>query len=275
MDEQPLAELAAPAPVFDRMLSLAAVEPPGSDEPHYDEMLLRIDESSLRTPAGSADAPLSAYCTVSTELLDAYDGVGGSPATAVFDIAELRDWMRWVASDGADDVSVRVVGDPDSGEASALVVRSGDATARVDCAVDSGLLASVSLELPERFTDDERFLLADGAPAPTVVETDADQLRRIAAGAGTADASGPYPLVVADGSLRFELVADGRVRASDELSGRVEGPDVANEYGRAFARVADVLRGPVTLQTGPDAPLAVVTERSGFTLRYVLSRAES
>ncbi|MFD1645537.1 hypothetical protein [Haloarchaeobius litoreus] len=273
MDAQPLAELAAPAAVFERMLSLAAVEPPGSDEPYYDEMLLQIDESSLRTPAGSVDAPLSAYCTAEADLLDAVDGVEGGPVTAVFDIVELRDWMAWV-DDGGEGVSVRVDGDPETSEASALVVRSGAATARVDCVRDSGLLADVPRELPGRFTADERFRLADGTPAPTVVETDADQLRRIASGVRTAGTA-TFPFVVADGALRFELEEGGRARASAELAGEVSGPDVHNEYGGALGRVADVLTGPVTLQTGPDAPLAVVSRHSGFTLRYVLSRVES
>ncbi|WP_440989907.1 hypothetical protein [Haloarchaeobius baliensis] len=272
MDAQPLAELAAPAAVFERMLSLAAVEPPGSDEPYYDEMLLRIDESSLRTPAGSVDAPLSAYCTVETGLLDAYDGVAGGTVTAVFDIVELRDWMDWVDDGGG--VAVRFDGDPESGQATEVVIQSDDATARVDCVRDSALLADVPLELPGRFTDDERFRLDDGTPAPTVVETEADQLRRLADGVATADAA-TFPVVVADGSFRFELVDDGRLRASAELAGDVSGPDVYNEYGDALGRVAAVLEGPVTLQTGPDAPLAVVTSRSGFTLRYVLSRVES
>lgn len=273
MNAEPLAELAAPAAVFERMLSLASVEPPDSAEAYYDEMLLRIDESSLQTPAGSTDAPLSAYCTAETALLDAFDGVEGGPVTAVFDIAELRDWMAWV-DDGDEGVSVTVEGDSDSGEASALVVRSGGATARVDCVRDSALLADVPLELPGRFTEDERFLLADGTAAPTVVETDADQLRRIADGVRTAGAK-TFPVVVDDGALRFELVEDGRLRASDELAGTVSGPDVGNAYGTAFGSVADVVDGAVTLQTGPDAPLAVVSRHSGFTLRYVLSRVEA
>jgi hypothetical protein len=273
MDEQPLAELAAPSQVFERMLSFAAVEPPGSDEPYYDEMLLRFDESALQTPAGSADAPLSAYCTARTELLDAFDAADDTPVTAVFDIVELRDWMEWVG-DGDAGVSVRVDGDPETGDASRLVVRSGDATARVDCFRDSALLAGVSLELPGRFTDDERFLLDDGRPAPTVVETEADQLRRIADGVRTAGEA-TFPFVVDDGSFRFELSEDGGPRASDELAAEVTGPDVRNEYGGALGRVADMLAGPVTLQTGPGEPLAVVSCRSGFTLRYVLSQGES
>jgi hypothetical protein len=273
MDEQPLAELAAPPEVFERMLSLAAVEPPGSDEPYYDEMLLRFDESSLQTPAGSTDAPLSAYCTARTELLDGFDAADGTPVTAVFDIVELRDWVAWVGDAGAD-LSVRVDGDPETGAASRLVVRSGDATARVDCVRDSALLADLSLQLPGRFTDDERFLLADGTPAPTVVEAEADQLRRLTNGVRTAGAT-TFPFVVDDGSLRFELREDGEPRASDELAAEVSGPDVRNEYGGALGRVADMLAGPVTLQTGPGEPLAVVSRRSGFTLRYVLSQGES
>ena len=273
MDEELLAEFTAPSQMFERMLSLAAVEPPDSAEPYYDEMLVRVDGSSLRTPAGSADAPLSAYCTARTELLDAFDAVEETLVTAVFDIVELRDWLAWVG-DVEGDVSVRVDGDPETGCASRLVVRSGDATARIDCASDSALRADVSLELPARFTDDERFLLADGTPAPTVVETEADQLRRIADGVRTAGAT-TYPFVVDDGSLRFELREDGTPRASDELAGEVSGPAVRNEYGGALGGVADVLTGSVTLQTGPGEPLAVVSRRSGFTLRYVLSQGGS
>lgn len=259
--------------MFERMLSLAAVEPPGSAEPYYDEMLVRVDGSSLRTPAGSADAPLSAYCTARTELLDTFDAVAETPVTAVFDIVELRDWLAWVGG-GEGDISVRMDGDPETGYASRLVVRSGDATARIDCVRDSALGADVSLTLPDRFTEDERFLLADGTPAPTVVETEADQLRRIADGLRTAGAA-TFPFVVDDGSLQFELREDGRLRACEELTGEVSGPAVRNEYVGPLGRAADVLTGPVTLQTGPGQPLAVVSRRSGFTLRYVLSQGES
>lgn len=272
MDERVLAELAAPSELFDRMLSLAALDAAGTG-PYYDEMLLRVDESSLRTPAGSTDAPVSAYCSATTELLDSVDSSHDAPVTAVFDIGHLRGWLSWV--DDGDGVSVRFVGDPATGRASHIELASGDATATVDCVDDPGLYDELPLELPGRFTDGERFLLADGTPAPTVVETTARQLRRIADGVRAADAADAHPVVVADGSFRFELVGDGTVRASDALAGQVSGPDVHNEYGDGFAHVAAVLAGEVTLQTGPDAPLAVVTERSGFTLRYVLSPVES
>ena len=268
MDERLLAELTAPYDVFDRMFAIAAIRPTSASDPYYDEMLLRIDDERLETPAGSTSSALSTYCTASATLLDDHAVYCDSPVTAVFDIAEVRDWLDWVDDGGP--VTVRVLGDPDTGTAAELVCSTARVEARVDCYRDPELLADVPLELPDRFTDDERFVLEDGDLAPTVVETTASELEFVADGVELDRATRSYPFVVRDGSLRVELGGDSYARARGELDAVVTGPDVRNEYDDGFGLVARTLRGAVTVQTGPNQPLVVVSEREEFTARYVL-----
>ncbi|WP_435358591.1 hypothetical protein [Haloarchaeobius sp. DFWS5] len=128
----------------------------------------------------------------------------------------------------------------------------------------------MTLELPDRFTDEERFVLENGSIAPTVVETTADQLARITTAVDSMSRTNRYPVTVQDGAFCLDL-DDGRgTWVSDRLSGTVNGPDVRNEYGEAFARLVAAVRGPVVVQTGQGQPLVVVQEREHFTLRYLV-----
>ncbi len=268
MDEGLLAELTAPYDLFDRMLSVAGLHPAGVEEPYYDEMLLRIDEDRLETPAGSTTSSLATYCSASASMLDGFALHRDEPVTALFDIGEVQDWLAWVDDGGP--VTVRVFGDPETGNAGELALSAGGLEAHVDCYRDPEMLAEVTLELPNRFTDEERFILEDGELAPTVVETRAEELARIADGVELDRATTTYPFVVRDSALRVELGDTRYTRATGTLDGAVTGPDVRNEYDRGFSLVFDTVRGPVTVQTGPDEPLVVVSDREAFTLRYVL-----
>ncbi|WP_267639700.1 hypothetical protein [Haloarchaeobius amylolyticus] len=270
MDERTLARLHGPHAVFRRMVSMAGVKPDRSADPYYDEMYVRVHEDRIETPAGSVDSSLATYGTVSTDVLPGSEVAHDGPVTAIFDIRETLQWLGWVATDPTDDLTVEFVGDPETGNASDLQVTNGRVTAHIDCYRDPELFEQITMELPRRFTADERFRLEDGSLAPTVVETTAESMQRIAAGVELDSHLSSYPFVVEDGELRLVLENRQYTRAAGTLEATVEGPDVANEYDEAFAALFDAVSGDLTVQTGPGEPLVVVQERPAFTLRYAV-----
>ncbi|WP_435318527.1 hypothetical protein [Haloarchaeobius sp. TZWSO28] len=270
MEQRTLARLQAPHEVLRRMVAMAGVQPNQDAESYYDEMFVQIHEDRIETPAGSIGSSLATYGTVSTGVLSDVTIDCGQPVTAIFDIQETLRWFGWVATAPTEELTVEFIGDPESGNASDLRVSTPDITARIDCYRDPELFEQITMELPDRFTDEERFRLEDGSLAPTVVETTAETVRRIATGIDLDPNLSTYPFVVEDGQLRVVLRNRQYTRATGTLDATVEGPDVENEYGEAFAALFDAVSGEVTVQTGPAEPLVVVQERPAYTLRYVV-----
>ncbi|NHN40273.1 hypothetical protein G9C85_01305 [Halorubellus sp. JP-L1] len=266
MTREPLATLSGSRAGFREMVNLAALGT--GDGVYYDEMLVRVTADRVETPAGKRETSMAAYCTVEH---GAFDGVSlhiDEPAVAIFDIEAALGWLEWLE---ADDVDVVLLGDPGDAFAGTLEFRTDAETVQVACRHGPEILGEVTTELPSRFDDADRFRLEDGSRAPTLVETTAGELERLADAVELAETVDGYPVVVADG--RFELDVGSELslaHARTTLDGKVTGPDVANRYSADLAALARALDGDVVLQTGPDEPLVVVQTHSLFTLRYVL-----
>jgi len=267
-----LARLSASADVFEEMISRAGLRGGPDDDPYYDEMLIRVTEDVVETPAGNTGGSPTAYCTVAAERFDEVSVFVEDPVIAVFDIAEVLGWVDWL--DVGQAVDLEVVGDPTLGTASHLLAASAGVRVRIDCFRGPRILDQVSLDLPERFDADETYRYGDGAAPETRVRTSADALRRIADAVALDPNVERHPVVVEDGEFRIDVSAQGATRVSGTLpASEVTGPSVENAYGDGFARVASVLRGEVELQTGQDRALVVVERGPDYTLRYVLTPA--
>lgn len=267
-----LARLSAPAAVFEEMISRAGLRGGPDDEPYYDEMLIRVTEDGVETPAGNTGGSPTAYCSVAAERFDEVSVFVEDPVIAVFDIAEILGWLDWL--DVERTVDLEVVGDPALGTASHVVAASAGVRVRIDCFRGPQILEQVSLDLPERFDADETYRYGDGATPETRVRTTADALRRIADAVALDPNVERYPVVVDDDEFRIEIAAQGVTRVSGTLpASEVTGPPVENAYGDGFARVASVLRGEIELQVGQDRALVLVERGRDYTLRYVLTPA--
>jgi hypothetical protein len=267
MSERTLGRLVATVGELRTMIDLATVGSPADG--YYDEMLIRVDEDGIETPAGSTTSTLATYCSVDASYFDVLEAADGE-FTAVFDIVETVEWLEWLGDPGAM-VDVRFQGSPEREVAAAMELSDGDVTARVPCYRDQALLEQITYELPSRFTEEERFLLEDGREAPTRVETTAAAMERVADAVALDPNVDHHPFVVRDGELRLRIQHSSGTRASGRLEGRlVEGPDVSNYYDDGFARVASVVSGEVTVQTGRVEPLVVVDDATHYTLRYVV-----
>lgn len=266
MTRETLATLSAQRAALERMVRLAALD--GTTGPYYDEMLVRVTEDRVETPAGKTDSWMAAYCTVQHDAFDDVSLVIDEPATAIFDIDAALGWLDWLDADG---VEVCLLGDPETGFGGTLELRTDDATVKLACDHGPELLGEVTMELPARFDANERFRLEDGSYAPTSIDTTASTLTRVADAVDLAETVDGYPVRVDDGELVLDVGSDlSRAHARAPLAGSVTGDDVHNRYGPEFAALADALTGDLTLQTGPDEPLVVVQDHAQFTLRYVL-----
>lgn len=268
MTERTLARLVAAPDVLHDTIATATLTPDDGGGPYYDEILLRVREDCVETPAGSTTTSVATYCSASQATFEELSLERDDPVLAIFDIAETLAWIDWLP---AAPVTVEFVGDPEAELASHLLLRADGLEVRIDCYRSPSLLEQITMELPARFEDDERFVLESGERAPLRAETTAAAMRRIATGVDVDQTIDRYPFVVRDGRLRLHLEHGGVVRASGELPGTVhEGPDVENEYGEGFPPVFETLEGDLEVQTAPDQPLVVVDRQETATLRYVV-----
>lgn len=269
MADDALGRLVAPAPVIAEAMALATLRPDPDAEPYYDEILVEFDSDGLSTPAGSTSSSLPTYCSASADRFDRLETVDDRAITAVFEIEEFTEWLRWIDDGSA--VEVQFVGDVETGVVAEFHLSAGGLTAVVDCYRDPELLDSLAFELPSRFGDDDRFLLENGDPAPVLVETTARAMRRIVGAVDRVRGVEYYPFRIENGELRLDVEGRTGQAAHGRLPGEVlAGADLRNEYDGEFPAVFRCLSGEIELQTGPDEPLIVVRRGDGYTLRYVI-----
>jgi hypothetical protein len=265
MTRETLATMTAPTAAFERMVRLASLEQ--ASGVYYDEMLVRVTEDHIETPAGKRETSIAAYCTIDHAAFDDVSLVIDDPATAIFDIDAALGWLEWLDSDV---VEVAVLGDPEESFGGTLELRTDDETVRMACDHGPEVLSKVTMELPSRFEDDE-FRLEDGSVAPTRVETTMATLERIADAVELAETVDGYPFTIEAGMLTLDVGSElSRSHAWTDLDADVDGDDVDNQYGAEFAAVTHALEGDVTIQTGPNEPLVLVQSHDLFTLRYLL-----
>lgn len=246
-----------------RAISTAALAT--AEEDPYTEMFVRIDGTGIDTPASAVDAPLASFCTLHPSLFEEFT-VFESTA-ALFPIEPMLDWLAYF--DDEQSLTITVVGESGAEYASAFRFESDRRELRFECLDAPELIENVEITLPDRFVD-RQFLAESGEPAPTTVETTAEELDRLVEAAARCAGVESYPLSYRGGRLTFELSGE-RTAVSGTLDAAVDGPAFEHRYGAEFARIVRAVEGEVTLQTGPNHPLAVRCTDPGVTYRYVLT----
>jgi hypothetical protein len=236
-----------------------------AEEDPYTEMFVRIAEDGIDTPARSVDAPLASFCTLHPSLFEEFT-VSESTA-ALFPIEPMLDWLDYFAEESS--LTLTVVGEAGAEYASAFRFESDRRRLQFDCVDAPELIEDVDISLPDRFADTQ-FLDESGEPVPTTVETTAAELDRLIEAVSRCTGVEGYPLSSHGEGLSFEVTGE-RTTVSGTLAGTVDGPDCQHRYGSEFARSVRAVEGQVTLQTGPDHPLAVHCTDPGVTYRYVLT----
>jgi hypothetical protein len=229
-------------------------------------MLFRVGDGWVDTPAGSLATAPTGYVTFAEGYFDDVRIHGDAPVKAVLDAEGITQMAACIDRD--QQTRIDLFGDPECGCATELRVSAGETTIRFAELPDESFLSDVPERMPDTF-EGGRFRLADGEPAPTVVETTAASLSRIVDAVEAVDGA-TYPLSVTEDGPELDVSRRG-VSACARLPGRrVEGPSVQNRYGEAFARAIRTLEGDLRLETAPDGPLAIVSENDEYTARIVV-----
>lgn len=251
----------------DRLASLIETAALRRGDPDvHDVMFVRILPDRVETPASNPGASQSAYCTANATRYDDLELFVDPPVDLLFDLDVALSWLRWLEG-GWGSVTATFEGDPDTGVVDRALYRTDGTEVAFDLDTDWSH-EEISLTLPERF-DGGQFLDAAGDPMPTTIRLDVAELERLLDAADLVGESDEYDVVVADGSLQF--VADRPdVSISSTFDADVTGPDCRTTVASDLRRVADSLEGTVQLQTGPGEPVAVVKDRTDFTLRFVV-----
>lgn len=243
-----------------RAIGTAALAVEGHDP--RTEMFVRIRPGFIDTPASAVDALLGSYCTFDASLFE--DLTVSEPTAAVLPVGPALDWLDYFADES---LTVSVLGESGAEYASAIRFAGERRTATLDCIEPTTVLDAVEIALPDRF-EDGQYLDEDRHPLPATAETSAAELGRLVAAADRCQVDS-YPLTFGD-EIQFEIGGE-RSTASGTLAGSVEGPTVSHQFGPELARIVRAIDGQVTLQTGPDHPLAVRCTDPGVTYRYVLT----
>lgn len=237
------------------------------NQPH-EQMFVQVDSDRIETPASAADASQTSYCTIYDHRFDALQV--REPVTALFDVEEVLGWLDWFDGDGSIRMALR--GDPGAEVCSQLVIENERRTVTLACVDDPAILQQVDRWLPDRF-ENGTYHDEHGDPLPTRIQTTAADLQELVAGVEALEDATTYPVVAIDGRFLLELHGE-QTTVEATLSGDVSGPDVRNQYGDGFARVARGVDGDVTLQTSPGGDLVVVGGRPGAVVRHYVSHHE-
>ena len=233
------------------------------NEPH-EEMFVRVNAGGVDTPASGTAASQTSFCTLHPSLFDTFRVF--DEISALFPVAEILGWLEWLSP--ATTMRATFLAEPGSALAAELRLSTARQEVSLDCVDSPGLLEDVEIWLPDRF-EGPHFLDESGKPVPTRIETTATELDQVIGAVSRCRGEESYPLALEDDELRFECSGE-TARVSGTIDADVEGPPFTARYGPGFARVVRAIEGKVTLQTGPDQPLAIVSSQPGVTYRYVV-----
>lgn len=245
-------------------IGTAALAGEGNDA--HEEMFVTVDRTGIETPASAVDARQASFCTLPASLFEEFRVF--DETAALFPVRTVREWLAW--AEESERVTVRLLGESGAEMAETLRITTDRREVSIDCTDDPALLAEIDRWLPARF-DGTRFLDEAGEPVPTTIRTTATELQQVVAAASRAQERTVVPLSVESGELRVTVEGE-HARVTGTMDADIEGPGFEARYGPGLARVARSISGAVTLQTGPEEPLAVVSMESGGTYRYVVSR---
>lgn len=278
MTETELATIRGPSQRVREIITHTALA--GRGDPFHDDVYLSVTDGQVDTVVASDGNSLLTYCTFDEKALSEINIESDEKESteAIFKVADFLSYLDF-ASDGGE-VKLSLRGNPDSRLASALEV-TGALNTRVMLPTSESVLEDVPAEaMFNRFDDENNFNGKSGA-LNTTIETSIEQIQRLIEVVNYDPETNLFPITVEEDEDEdeFDFVLDigrdsGRNAVWGELSAEsVESEEeVRNQYDKGFEPVFDTLGGDITLQTDSGgAPLAVVQEREGVTLRHVIA----
>jgi len=282
MSEQELGTIRGPSQRIREIITHTALA--GRGDPFHSDVYLSVTPGQVDTVVASDGNTLLTYCTFTDDALSEIEVTDddADSAQAIVNVADFLNYLDF-ASDGGE-VELAFRGEPDSQLASVLEV-TGALNTRVMLPASESILDDVPVNaMFDRFDDQNNFQGKSGA-LETNIETDVEQIQRLIEIVNYDSETEFYPITVEedgedeDGETQYEFALDigrdtGRNAVWGEMSATsvTSDSEVQNNYHQGFEPVFDTLGGDVRLQTASGgAPLAVVQERDGVTLRHVIA----
>jgi hypothetical protein len=276
MTEEELGTIRGPSQRIREIIAQTALA--GRGDPYHSDVYVSVSDGRVDTVVGSQGNTLLTYCTFTDDALSEVN-VEAEDVEQVQGIFHTPDFLSYLdfASDGGE-VLLTLRGNPDNELASVLEV-TGALNTRVMLPTSDSIMDDVPLTIADRFDSENNFKGQEGT-LETTIETDTEQIQRLIEIVEYDPETEFFPITIEeteDGDFDFTLDIgrdSGRNAVWGELSADVVESEEAfqNNYHEGFEPVFDTLDGDVSLQTAPGgAPLAVVHERDGVTIRHVLA----
>lgn len=239
----------------------------------YDQMYLNLAEDELRTIANAGESVV-AYNTYSDPFVqdvELHESAEDGGMEAIVNVPNLQDYLNFV---GGERVTVAFYGSEEARGASYLTLK-GDLSARMYLPASEKDYESKALPIVNKYDDEGRWQKEGDEHLSTSFTTTVEQFEKIVDAKSFDNLSlTSYPVVIEDGEFRLDATDENE---RDSVSGtlwaeEVDGPDVHNNYTRAFDELFGNISGKVFVETEQDSLLNVVRESNdgAFIARYCI-----
>jgi hypothetical protein len=255
----------------------------GSGSPLYDDIYLSVTDGLVESVVGLQGNIVLTYCSYYSDTAGYSDFSveTGEKCQAIINVPDFINYLDFATSEEDSEIRVSFRGDPDDELAKTMEI-TGALNTRVRLPAGESVLDEIPLGVTEKFDDDQRFLTADGSEMPVTIQTRKSVMEKLIEVVDYDPDTNFYPISVAenDDEMQFELSVGGD-SGSNEVWGELDASLVAspdeftNEYDKGFSEVFSSFDpGEVELQTATkDAPIAIVRETDGYTLRHLVGVA--
>jgi hypothetical protein len=272
MTEETLAVIEGKAQKIKKAMEEASLT--GSGDSYHDDVYLNIRDDVVNTVVGSPGNIVLSYCTFTSQFDNVE--VEAEDTESVEAIVEVDKFLTYFGfTTDAGDVRISFRGNPDDRLATAVEI-TGSLNARLMLPDSESILEEVPMNLPNSFTDEERYAPDEGGEAPVKIRVDTGAVERVIEVVEYDPEIDYYPIAVEDGELTLNVSqedAPGRDSVWGSLNAHsVETPeDFTNHYHEGFVDAFGSLSGEVEIQTAPTgAPAIIVKVADGRVLRHML-----
>lgn len=237
--------------------------------PRHDDLYLEIrpeDNGEVRILQSAPGEVVLSYCSVYPPYLNSIEVANDDSLSVVFNIKAIQMGLEEINSDNDQYVRFEIRREKTNPDFHWIRL-SGEQEPSVLPTYPYKPLVDIPLWLPGRFTARNIYRNKQREEAPTIIDTEVEEVEKISRGVRDHRTKEFYPIVVENGEFQFS--GDGE--RVFPLAATVRGPDVENYYYDGFEEIFEVLDGRVKLQTAPGSnPMAVVQEEIGKVNRHVI-----
>lgn len=231
---------------------------------YHSDIYLNIGDGEVRTIVGSPGNIVVSYCDFNEGIFESVEG----EAEVIVGVERFFNYLDLASSGGV--VTVDIATSNEDDRLADLLQIHSDYDASIRLATSESVLEEVPLGLANSFDEDNVMMNQEGEKLRTHIEATSHELHKIYDVVDLREDVDFYPIVVEDSVWKIDVGNEGSESFRGVLSDSVEGPDVSNTYNEGFQDLVSTLSGNMRLSTDDEAPLSVVQEREGMTIRHSL-----